>query len=70
MSSDGLSILDYLKEDINCVEINKPSSVNLNKRKQDINPTYLCHLRLCHANINMINRLVRDRPLNSLTVEP
>ena len=40
------------------------------KRKGDVNPTYLWHLRLGHINIDRINRLVKDGPLNLLKVEP
>ena len=68
--SGGLYILDCLKEENNCVEMNEPNSVKSNKRKQDINPTYLWHLRLGHANIDRINRLVKNGPLKSLTIDP
>lgn len=41
-----------------------------NKRKREsVIPTYLWHLRLGHINIERINRLARDGPLNFLKVE-
>ena len=65
---DGLYFLSSIDNSINCVENDIATGVLSLKRKRDGNPTYLWHLRLGHINIDRINRLVRDGPLNLLKV--
>ena len=66
----GLYFLSSIDNSINCVENDIAASVLSLKRKRDVNPMYLRHLRLGHINIDQINRLVKDGPLNLLKVEP
>ena len=67
---DGLYFLSSIDNYIDCVENDNATNVSSLKRKKDVNPTYLWHLRLVHINIDRINRLVRDGPLSLLKVEP
>ena len=65
---DGLYLLN-VDNSLNNIE-NDDSNMLSFKRKMDVNPTYLWHLKLGHANIDRINRLVRDGPLQFLKIEP
>ena len=55
---DGLYFLSSIDNYINYGENDNATSVLSLKRKKDVNPKYLWHLRLGHINIDLINRLV------------
>ena len=67
---DGLYFLSSIDNSIHCVKNDIAASVLSLKRKRDVNPIYLWHLRLGHINIDRINRLIKDGPLNLLKVVP
>ncbi|GKU97061.1 hypothetical protein SLEP1_g10245 [Rubroshorea leprosula] len=66
---DGLYFLSPALNSIACIEKDFHENI-LSKRKRDeVAPTYLWHLRLGHINVERINRLVKDGPLDFLKIE-
>ena len=52
-------VINSIDNSLNCIENDNAASMLSLKRKRDVNPTYMWHLRLDHINIDEINRLVR-----------
>ena len=50
--------------------MNKSQNLPLKRKASYNNPTYLWHLRLGHINLKKIDRLVKESPLSSLTIQP
>jgi hypothetical protein len=67
---DGLYVISSIDNSVNCIENDNADNVLSLKRKRDVNPAYMWHLRLGHINIDRINRLVRDGPLKPSKVKP
>ncbi len=68
--NDGLYFLHTLHESSMNVESEPCDGNGSTKRKrEEIVPTYLWHLRLGHINAKRIQRLVKDGPLSFLTLE-
>lgn len=67
---DDFFVLKSNVPELQLYELNNTNSLPI-KRKQhsEINQTYLWHLRLGHINLNRIQRLVKNGPLDSLKVE-
>lgn len=53
-----------IADSVNSVEKDADTTVVTLKRKRDVNPTYMWHLTIGSTNMDMINRLVRDRSLD------
>lgn len=67
---DGLYFISPVGNSINCVENETSTYVLPLKRKRDVNQTYMWHLKLGHINLERLNRLVKDGPLDFLQIEP
>ena len=57
----------YEKHD---TELNKSQNLPLKRKVYSNNPIYIWHLRLGHINLEMIDRLVKEDHLYSLTFQP
>ena len=70
LKENGLYLLTLPPNVLACENGSIICITNTNKRKRDeIVPTYLWHFRLGHINVDKINRLVKDDPLDFLKVE-
>lgn len=67
---DGLYFISPVGNFINCVENDTSTNVLPLKRKRDVNQAYMWHLKLGHINLECLNRLVKDGPLDFLQIEP
>ena len=67
---NGLYVLRPTERSLNNSELFKVEHPKSNKRQKvsHNDNTYLWHLRLCHINLDRINRLVKDGPLRELYV--
>ena len=71
MVTNGLYLIAPTIYEIHDTEIiNKTNRPKLKIKSPSSNPTKLWHLRLCHINIDRIDKLVKDGILPSLVVEP
>ena len=52
------------------MELNSVVIVPSKRKEPSSNPTILWYMRLGYINLNMINRLVKDRILDNLVLEP
>ena len=68
---DGLYQITSNMYEIHDTELNKKlHNLPLKRNVSSNNPTYVWPLRLGHINLKRIDRLVRQKPLSSLTIQP
>ena len=66
---DGLYLITPKMYEIYDTELNKSQNLPLKIKTSSNNSTYLWHLKLSHINLKMIDRLVKEYPFLSLTIQ-
>ena len=66
---DDFYLIFFKMYEIQDTELNKSQNLSLKRKAFSNNLMYLWHLKLSHINLKRIDRLVKEGPLSSLTIQ-